>query len=431
MKHLAAVLAAFCFLFASAGPVRADEVTPSTRVQSGVVIRAAPDTQAAALGLLRPGERLPLLGSVPRWNQVALPGGRSGYVSKAWTTVVPAPGDAASAAPAFAVHFVDVGTGLAAFIEGPGFTAVYDGGSNDDTARGDRNRLLAYLRQLRPDLQTIDHLILSHPHRDHVELLPDLFAAYQVRHVWDSGRTHPICGYRAFIEAVIAEPGVNYHDAVGHFSRRRAAFPAQRCYGRDLPAADLLVTEHARITADPVALAPSASMRFLHADGSDHGSPNENSLVVLFQLGQVRMLFMGDAEAGGRQPPATAPAANSIEGRLLSCCSDELGADVLVAGHHGSTTSSRTAFLDAVGARHAIVSAGPTRYGSVVLPDRAVLNALAARGSVWRTDVDDTACRASSAKIGSDNDNEPGGCDNIHVEISGTTLIVRHRRVAD
>lgn len=48
--------------------------------------------------------------------------------------------------------------------------------------------------------------MLSHPHRDHVELLPDLFSAYQVRHVWDSGRTHPICGYRAFLEAVIAEP---------------------------------------------------------------------------------------------------------------------------------------------------------------------------------------------------------------------------------
>ena len=37
------------------------------------------------------------------------------------------------------------------------------------------------------------------------------------------------------------------------------------------------------------------------------------------------------------------------------------------------TTSSRTAFLDAVGATTFIVSAGPTRYGSVVLPDQEVI----------------------------------------------------------
>lgn len=172
-------------------------------------------------------------------------------------------------------------------------------------------------------------------------------------------------------------------------------------------------------------------MRFLHADGSDHGSPNEKQPGVLFRLGQVRVLFMGDAEAGGRQPPAAAPAPHSIEGWLLGCCSDELRAEVLVAGHHGSTTSSRTVFLDAVGARHAIVSAGPTRYGSVVLPDRPVLEALAARGGVWRTDVDDAACRASAAKIGPDNDNEPGDCDNIHLEINGNMVALRYRRVAD
>jgi competence protein ComEC len=43
--------------------------------------------------------------------------------------------------------------------------------------------MLAYLRAVAPALTTIDHLILSHPHRDHVELLPDLFGAYQIAQV--------------------------------------------------------------------------------------------------------------------------------------------------------------------------------------------------------------------------------------------------------
>jgi glyoxylase-like metal-dependent hydrolase (beta-lactamase superfamily II) len=74
--------------------------------------------------------------------------------------------------------------------------------------------MLAFIREVAPTLTTIDHVILSHPHTDHVLLLPDLFATYEVRHVWDSGRVNDICGYRAFIEAVRIEPGVAYHTAV-------------------------------------------------------------------------------------------------------------------------------------------------------------------------------------------------------------------------
>jgi beta-lactamase superfamily II metal-dependent hydrolase len=92
---------------------------------------------------------------------------------------------------------VDVAIGLGILVRGADFTLVYDGGSNDDLAREASNRMLAYLRTVAPTLTTIDHVILSHPHRDHVELLPDLFEAYQIRQVWDSGRINDICGYRA------------------------------------------------------------------------------------------------------------------------------------------------------------------------------------------------------------------------------------------
>ena len=120
----------------------------------------------------------------------------------------------------------------------------------------------------------------------------------------------------------------------------------------------------------------------------------------------------------GRKPPTTVPAPNSIEGELIACCSTELRADILVAGHHGSMTSSRTAFLDAIGASHYIVSAGPTRYGpKVTLPDKEVVEELSRRGTVWRTDNDDAGCATKGAKIGPDNDGDPGGCDNIRIVI--------------
>jgi len=90
---------------------------------------------------------------------------------------------------------------------------------------------------------------------------------------------------------------------------------------------------------------------------------------------------------------------------------------VLIVGHHGSMTSSRRAFLDAVNPRFAIVSAGPMPYGPVVLPDAVIIAELSSRAQVFRTDANEAACRQNPAKIGPDADGKPGGCDNVRVTI--------------
>jgi competence protein ComEC len=120
-----------------------------------------------------------------------------------------------------------------------------------------------------------------------------------------------------------------------------------------------------------------------------------------------------------------------VEGKLLACCASALRADILVAGHHGSKTSSRTAFLDKVGAYVFLVSAGPKRYATVTLPDAEVIDELETRGTVYRTDSDDPACLVDPAKIGPDNDNQPGGCDNVLVSIDAAGEIhAEYRRSA-
>jgi competence protein ComEC len=270
-------------------------------------------------------------------------------------------------------------------------------------------------------------MILSHPHRDHVELLPDLFDEYEVRHVWDSGRVNDICGYRAFLTAVRDEAGVEYHNALQDFGSRGYKFAPKKCYGASLPEETLQLEHGSRISAGiPVVLGQGASMTILHADGANHSSPNENSIVVRLDLGATRVLLMGDAEAGGRKLPSEAPTTSSIEGNLLTCCASELSAHVLVVGHHGSMTSSRRTFLDAVGASMFLVSAGPTAYGSgkVVLPDDVIITELEPRGQVLRTDVDDAACRTSQTKIGPIADGAPGGCTNIRISIGASGPVV-------
>jgi len=66
---------------------------------------------------------------------------------------------------------------------------------------------------------------------------------------------------------------------------------------------------------------------------------------------------------------------------------DELASAVLKVAHHGSKTSSTSAFLEAVSPRAAVISVGTMNpFGH---PHRVTLDALQAVGaSVYRTDLD-------------------------------------------
>lgn len=416
MRKFLIVLSISITFFSSAA--LADKIGPAPSVTTRVVVRAGASAGTADVGSLRPGEQADLLGSMSGWYHVRLLGGTEGFVAKRWTVVISSA--SLSSSGSFTIDVVDVGTGLGILVRGPDFTLVYDGGSNDDTVRGPGNRMLAFIKAVAPTLTTIDQLILSHPHRDHVELLPDLFGAYEVRQVWDSGRVNDICGYRAFITAVLAHPSIQYHNALQDSGSQDYSFAAGTCYGDHLPAVVLHVPLSNRINQVPVPLGQGASMTFLHADGAPHSDVNENSLVVRLDLGEARVLFVGDEEGGSRQNPSVAPGKTSVEGNLLSCCASELAAKLLVVGHHGSSTSSRRAFLDQVGASIFVVSSGPNKYGDVVLPDQDVITELASRGQLFRTDLNDKTCGTNPAKIGPDADGQPGGCDNVRIVISST-----------
>jgi beta-lactamase superfamily II metal-dependent hydrolase len=173
-------------------------------------------------------------------------------------------------------------------------------------------------------------------------------------------------------------------------------------------------------------------MTFLHVPQKEHRDDfNEESLVVRLDLDGVRVLLSGDAEAGGRASPAAKPTAGSVEGQLLAANRDALAADVWVVPHHGSKSSSRKATISAVHPKISIISAGPTKYATVVLPDAEVVAALSAVSEVFRTDLHDDTCPTNRAKIGPDNDGEPGGCDNVHVVVQGGVARAEYRILAD
>jgi beta-lactamase superfamily II metal-dependent hydrolase len=389
-------------------------------------LHSAPNGAAPEVGRLH--NAAPLVAIMLRWYETRTPEGTQVFVSKLAANVIqcasaPVVTLGAAGVGPFELHSIDVGTGLAIFVRGPTFSILFDAGSNDDVARGADNRVAAYLRTLSPKVKKLDHVFLSHPHRDHVELLPDIFDMVDVGNVWNSGAYNDICGYRQFLKAVASEPGVQYHTATQGSGPESVLLAKKKCYGNSEQQTTLIVRHGDRITDAPITLGPGATMSILHADGSNRPSFNENSLVVRLKLGNHSVLLMGDAEAGGRKSPAELPAATSIEGKLLACCIDELKSEILVVGHHGSKTSSRTAFLDAVGAKLFIVSSGPTRYATVTLPDAEVITELENRGDVFRTDLDDDVCATAEDKTGPDNDGKAGGCSNIVVKIPSAGLV--------
>jgi competence protein ComEC len=71
---------------------------------------------------------------------------------------------------------------------------------------------------------------------------------------------------------------------------------------------------------------------------------NENSAVVRVEYAGRRILLMGDA-------------GEAAESRLLQS-GDDLRADVLKVGHHGSATATTAAFVRAVAPRYAVISVG-------------------------------------------------------------------------
>lgn len=413
----------FAFLVSGSGLQGAaaqDAVTPSDRVTRNVVVRAAPSTASLPLAKLLPGESLPVTGDAPGWFQVRLPDGAVGFVSKAWTQTATVP-VVATGGGTWKAHVIDVGTGLAVFVEGPDFALLYDAGSQDDLADGSDNRVVSYIHAVRPNLTVLDHVILSHPHKDHLELMPDVFDAFIVKNVWDSGRVNPTAGYCRFLKAVNAEPGVLYHDALASNGTRTASFPRNICEGA------VVMQQAAMMTADSVPLGAGAKMVMLHRDGQTRGDPNNNSVVVRLDLGPRRILLAGDAEGGNRirpeDAPTSAPSANSVEGKLLDCCGPDLAADVLVVGHHGSLTSSRSTFIQAVGAKTFVISSGPHTYSKVVLPDPAIATWLGAMGAVLATNRGDEVCGEDLAKPGPDADESPGGCDNVRITITPSGVI--------
>lgn len=165
---------------------------------------------------------------------------------------------------------------------------------------------------------------------------------------------------------------------------------------------------------DTIDLDSNATVTILNAKRTTQSDVNQNSVFIRLDLGAHSVLLTGDIGSGGRQLPSSAIGA--VEANLVTNHSSSIDVDILQVAHHGSLTSSREAFIDAVSPTYALISSGPKKYPPVILPDDEVVDMLLTKGIVvLRTDLHDKNCPVDD-RVGRNWSARPGGCTNYVME---------------
>lgn len=230
------------------------------------------------------------------------------------------------------VHFIDVGQADSTLILSGGVTCLVDAGDMDS----DKN-LEGYLEML--DIQSIDYLVMTHPHADHIGSMDDILEDYPVGQVllpdFELGPT----------------PTSNIFNKV------------------------LTLIDEKQISTDTMQPGDSWTVGQgtleVVSGGVETDNYNNLSPVLRFTSPSLSLVLSGDGEI-------------EVEQAALATGRD-LSADIFQAGHHGSSTSNSLAFLQAIRPSVMVISCGlDNSYGH---PHAETLeNAAAVGAQVFRTD---------------------------------------------
>lgn len=234
------------------------------------------------------------------------------------------------------VHFIDIGQGDSTLIQTPsGENVLIDAGPGSE-----KDTLRAYLGA--SGIDTIELLVFTHPHEDHIGGGEMVLSLCKVKEVLLPDYTTNTAVFKRLLDAIETE-GCTVTQAVPHDS----------------------------FTIDSVLFSVLGPIQ------SDYEDLNNASAVLRMQYGTVSFLLTGDAEKKAEQD-------------ILQSFSDApLHSDVLKVGHHGSSTSSHDAFLEAVCPEYAVIScAYQNEYGH---PNEKTLQRLRGiHAKILRTDQNGT-----------------------------------------
>lgn len=271
------------------------------------------------------------------------------------------------------VFFIDCGQGDAILIKSQaGEYMLIDGGTSDEG-----RSITNFLRD--QGVKQLAVVVGTHPHSDHIGGLAQIINSFPVQKVYLPRVTHNTKTFEALLNA-IKEQNLKINTA---------------SQGVEIPLAGLKAC-------------------FLAPVGNDYEELNNYSAVVRVDYGDNSFIFTGDAE-------------EVSECEMLSS-EQELAADVLKIGHHGSSSSTSPKFLQAVSPQYAVIMCGTDNdYGH---PHRETLKALDNAGvKVYRTDLNGTIIMTSDGRsiTVECSDGKPGSVSQVRTKSQEEILYIGNK----
>jgi competence protein ComEC len=241
------------------------------------------------------------------------------------------------------VHYINIGQGAAVLLEFPCGAMLIDAGAQDATYHA---KLISYLTDFftkRKDLNnTLDLVMVTHPHLDHNEALADVAKTFKIKRYIDDGmRTGSGRKNQKMLQDSASAWQIKYasytyesittHDNIKGLTNDMID-PIQ-CKNGD----PKIYMYSSRFDAQPDAWSKT-----------DYDNANNQSLVVKVLFGKASFLFTGDMETKGLETIVNKYGASKA-----------LNADVLMVGHHGADNATTDEYLDAVAPKYAVISCGP------------------------------------------------------------------------
>ncbi len=236
------------------------------------------------------------------------------------------------------VSFLDVGQGDSILIASGGHFMLIDAGENDQG-----ETVVSDLKEA--GVETLDYVIGTHPHSDHIGGLDDVLHVFPAKAVILPPVSHTTAAFEDVLDAVAGQslkltkpvPGDSYELGGASFT----ILSPVKDYGDDL---------------------------------------NNWSVGIRLVYGDNAFVLCGDAEEAAETD--------------IAASGTPLSADVLKVGHHGSRTSTCDSFLKAVSPTWAVIQCGAgNSYGH---PHPETLDKLEAAGvTVLRTDLEGTITAVS------------------------------------
>ena len=245
----------------------------------------------------------------------------------------------------FKAHFIDVSQADATLLEFSKGVVMIDVGGELHNIKPSRTSLNDYLSKFytrRTDLKkTIDVLIITHNHYDHISLITDLSKNYTIKRIITTRFKLTKEVEKAAKNEKIKLEFMDYHMMDSLMPK------GYEVNLKNLVTAGTIIPK-LMLYSGEISVKAKHVVNGHNFPPSDFSSPNNNSIVSKLIYGKTSMLFTGDLEVEGIEY-LTAKYHNNLS---------LFDVDFYHVGHHGAENGTTKALLDIMSPKIAVISAG-------------------------------------------------------------------------